>query len=109
MRDVGDKIKSLDAELSAVNSRITKFLERLPNLPADDVVAGGKENNEVMYVWGEKPEFDFAPKHHVDLVTDLHMIDYERGAKLSGSGFWIYKGIGARLEWAPVSYTHLRC
>lgn len=104
MRDVGDKIKSLDAELSAVNSRITKFLERLPNLPADDVVAGGKENNEVMYVWGEKPEFDFAPKHHVDLVTDLHMIDYERGAKLSGSGFWIYKGIGARLEWALINY-----
>lgn len=104
MREVGDRIKALDTELQEVNTRITSFLERLPNLPADDVVAGGKENNEVISVWGEKPTFDFTPKHHVDLVTDLGLIDYERGAKLGGSGFWIYKGMGARLEWALLNY-----
>ena len=66
--------------------------------------AGGKENNEVVAVYGEKREFDFEPKHHVDLVTDLGLIDYPRGAKLGGSGFWIYTGDGARLEWALLNY-----
>lgn len=76
MRDVGDQIKELDGELLLVNTRMSDFLDRLPNLPADDVVPGGKENNEVIYTWGEKPEFDFEPKHHVELVTQLRMIDY---------------------------------
>ncbi|HHU12291.1 MAG TPA: serine--tRNA ligase [Clostridiaceae bacterium] len=104
MRDVGDQIKELDGELLLVNTRMSDFLDRLPNLPADDVVPGGKENNEVIYTWGEKPEFDFEPKHHVELVTQLRMIDYERGAKLAGSGYWIYQGMGARLEWALLSF-----
>ena len=104
MRDVGEQIKELDGELLLVNTRMSDFLDRLPNLPADDVVPGGKENNEVIYTWGEKPEFDFEPKHHVELVTQLRMIDYERGAKLAGSGYWIYQGMGARLEWALLSF-----
>lgn len=104
MRDVGEQIKSLDGDLLIVNTRIADFLDSLPNLPADDVVAGGKENNQVVYEWGHVPDFDFEPKHHVDLVTALGLIDYERGAKLGGSGYWIYKGIGARLEWALLTY-----
>jgi len=76
----------------------------LPNLPDADLLPGGKENNEPLRYVGKKPEFDFAPKHHVDLCTNLGLIDYERGVKLAGSGNWMYTGMGARLEWALLNY-----
>ena len=76
----------------------------LPNMPDPDVVAGGKENNAVVHVWGEKPQFDFEPKSHVDLCEAHGFIDYERGAKLGGNGAWIYRGMGARLEWALLNF-----
>ena len=76
----------------------------LPNLPDPDLLPGGKENNKPLRYVGKKPEFDFAPKHHVDLCTDLGLIDYERGVKLAGSGNWMYTGMGARLEWALLNY-----
>ena len=82
----------------------------LPNLPDADLLPGGKENNEPLRYVGKKPEFDFEPKHHVDLCTDLGLIDYERGVKLAGSGNWMYTGMGARLEWALLNYfidTHI--
>jgi len=76
----------------------------LPNLPDEDLLPGGKENNEPLRYVGKKPEFDFEPKHHVDLCTDLGLIDYERGVKLAGAGNWMYTGMGARLEWALLNY-----
>ena len=76
----------------------------LPNLPDDDLLPGGKENNEPLRYVGKKPDFDFEPKHHVDLCTDLGLIDYERGVKLAGAGNWMYTGMGARLEWALLNY-----
>ena len=76
----------------------------LPNLPDPDLKPGGKENNEPLRYVGKKPSFDFAPKHHVDLCTDLGLIDYERGVKLAGAGNWMYTGMGARLEWALLNY-----
>ena len=76
----------------------------LPNLPDADLKPGGKENNEPLRYIGQKPSFDFAPKHHVDLCTDLGLIDYERGVKLAGAGNWMYTGMGARLEWALLNY-----
>ena len=76
----------------------------LPNLPDSDLLPGGKENNEPLRYVGKKPEFDFEPKHHVDLCTDLGLIDYERGVKLAGAGNWMYTGMGARLEWALLNY-----
>ncbi len=104
MKTVGDTIKTLDARVAEVEARITGFLEQLPNIPADDVVAGGKEHNAVARVWGRKPEFDFAPQNHVDLVTKLGLIDYDRAVKMGGTGFWLYKGDGARLEWGILNY-----
>ena len=65
---------------------------------------GGKENNQVIHQWGVKPFFDFKPKDHVELVTSLNLIDYERGVKLGGNGFWLYRGLGARLEWGLLNY-----
>ncbi|MBE5816094.1 MAG: serine--tRNA ligase [Clostridiales bacterium] len=110
MRKLGDEIKALDDELNTLNAKIKAFMDALPNLPADDVVPGGKEANQVVNVWGEQPTFDFTPKDHVELATSLNLIDYERGAKLGGNGFWIYKGKGAMLEWALINYfidTHI--
>ena len=104
MREIGDTIKENDQTLAELNQEQTDFLVGLPNLPAESVKPGGKENNEVVSVYGEKPEFDFSPKHHVDLVEHLGIIDYVRGAKLGGSGNWIYRGDGARLEWALINY-----
>jgi len=104
MRNVSTSIKTLETDLSEIEQNIHTFVEGLPNIPADDVPPGGKENNEVVRTWGEKPAFSFDPKNHVDLVTDLRLIDYERGVKMGGTGFWLYIGDGARLEWALLNY-----
>ena len=90
-------LKELDDEL------MTNMLA-LPNLPDADLLPGGKENNEPLRYIGEKHTFDVEPKHHVDLCTDLGLIDYERGVKLAGAGNWMYTGMGARLEWALLNY-----
>ena len=104
MKALGDKIAELDGQLNTVNEQIRDFLLRLPNLPDDDLLAGGKENNKPIKLFGEKPTFDFQPKDHVELAKSLGLIDYERGAKLAGNGSWIYTGLGARLEWALLNY-----
>lgn len=104
MKEVSDTIKDYDQRLEIIVERIQHFLDRLPNIPDEDVVAGGKENNEIVRTWGEKPEFSFEIKNHVDLVTELDLVDYERGVKLGGNGFWLYKGEGALLEWALLNF-----
>ena len=104
MKALGDKITELDGELNVVNEKIRDFLLRLPNLPDEDLLAGGKENNKPIKLFGEKPHFDFQPKDHVELAKSLGLMDYERGAKLAGNGSWIYTGLGARLEWALLNY-----
>ena len=104
MKALGDKIAELDGQLNEVNEKIRDFLLRLPNLPDEDLLAGGKENNKPIKLFGEKPTFDFQPKDHVELAKSLGLIDYERGAKLAGNGSWIYTGLGARLEWALLNY-----
>ena len=100
LKTMADRVKEMDEEQGALEEKINKFMLALPNLPADDVQAGGKENNQVVKVFGEKPVFDFEPKNHVDLCTGLGLIDYERGVKMGGNGYWLYTGIGAQLEWA---------
>ena len=90
--------------LKVLNAEFRTALLSLPNLPDADLLPGGKENNEPLRYIGEKHNFDFEPKHHVDLCTDLGLIDYERGVKLAGSGNWMYTGMGARLEWALLNY-----
>ena len=104
MHAVSAKIKELDAQVNELDAKIKDMLDRLPNIPDDDVVAGGKEQNQVIRVWGQKPEFAFTPKDHVELVTSLGLVDYERGVKLGGRGFWLYKGDGAKLEWGLLNY-----
>ena len=104
LKEIKEKIAVLDGEQSELEEKIRKFVLALPNLPAEDVVAGGKEANEVIKVFGEKPEFEYEPKNHVDLCTSLGLIDYERGVKMGGNGYWLYTGEGAKLEWALLNY-----
>ena len=110
MKEMGAKTKAIDEELKEVDVQFTSVMLGLPNLPDEDLLPGGKENNQPLRYFGEPKTFDFEPKNHVDLCTSLGLVDYDRGTKLSGSGFWIYRGMGARLEWALLNYfidTHL--
>ncbi len=104
LKELKEKIAVMDAEQSELEEKIRRFVLALPNLPAEDVAAGGKENNRPVKVFGEKPVFEFEPKNHVDLCTSLGLIDYERGVKMGGNGFWLYTGEGAKLEWALLNY-----
>jgi len=98
------EIASDKALLKELDEELYQNMLALPNLPDSDLLPGGKENNEPLRYIGEKHSFDFEPKHHVDLCTDLGLIDYERGVKLAGGGNWMYTGMGARLEWALLNY-----
>ena len=110
MKEMSAQVKADEEKLKEVEAKFNSLMLGLPNLPDEDLLPGGKENNEPLRYFGEPKKFDFEPKNHVDLCTDLGLIDYKRGAKLSGAGFWIYSGIGARLEWALLNYfidTHI--
>ena len=76
----------------------------LPNLPDDDLLAGGKENNVAIKEYGKPQVFDFKAKDHVELCESCGLIDYARGAKMSGHGTWVYTGLGSQLEWALLNY-----
>lgn len=104
MRELGDDVAKLDKEVSDLADKVNGFIACLPNMPDDDLLAGEKENNKVIRVVGEKPVFDFPMKNHVDLCTSLGIIDYDRGVKLAGNGYWLYRGLGARLEWALLNF-----
>lgn len=110
MTELKATIAKNDEALREVETEFRSLMLSLPNLPDEDLKPGGKESNEAIRYYGKPHVFDFEPKHHVDLCTDLGLIDYPRGTKLAGSGFWVYRGIGARLEWALLNYfieTHL--
>ena len=111
MKEMGAQVKADEEKLKEVETKFNTLMLGLPNLPDTDLLPGGKENNQPLRYFGEPKQFDFEPKNHVDLCTDLGLIDYKRGAKLSGAGFWIYSGVGARLEWALLNYfidTHIK-
>lgn len=105
-----DRIAAAEAELGAVDADLHGRLLELPNLPDERVPAGGKEANQVVATWGEAPDLGAAPLDHVELATRLGLVDFARGAKLGGSGYWLYTGAGARLEWALLDWctrTHV--
>ena len=100
-----------DKELKELEDKIFNFLAELPNIPDDDLLGGGKENNKPIRSFGKKPEFNFKMKDHVELATSLGLVDYDRAAKIAGRGAWIYTNLGAQLEWALLNYfitTHLK-
>jgi len=103
-KKIGDRITELDGEVKRVEEARDALLMRLPNLPHQSVALGkSAEENPEIRTWGSKTEFAFQPKSHVELCEKLKLIDFARGAKLSGSGFLLYTGWGARLERALIS------
>lgn len=111
MKELGDKIDEGTIKYNELDKKIFDYLAGLPNIPDEDVVAGGKENNQVIYEYLEKPQFNFVVKPHYEILKDKKMVDYDRGIKIGGAKSWIYTGLGARLEWALINYfidTHLK-
>ncbi|WP_121610400.1 serine--tRNA ligase [Mesobacillus foraminis] len=105
MREVGDRIKKLDEELKGVEESLDHLLMSIPNIPHESVPVGETEDDNIeIRKWGETPKFSFEPKPHWDLADELKIIDFERAGKVTGSRFVFYKGLGARLERALISF-----
>ena len=105
MKEVGTKIKGLEESLKNVEARVKDMAARLPNLPNPTIPVGPDENANVeIKVVGEPRKFDFEPKPHWEIGEKLDILDFERGAKVSGSRFLFYKGLGAKLERAVYNF-----
>ncbi|MGP4082814.1 serine--tRNA ligase [Pseudalkalibacillus sp. R45] len=105
MREVGEKIKAFDEELRQVEEKLQSIMLTLPNIPHESAPIGeDEEDNVVDRDWGEIRKFDFEPKPHWDVAVDLDIVDFERAAKVTGSRFAFYKGLGARLERALINF-----
>jgi seryl-tRNA synthetase len=105
MREVGGRIKGLDEELKGIEEGLEQFLLTVPNIPYADVPVGSSEADNVeVRKWGEIPVFPFEPKPHWEIGENLDILDFERGAKLTGARFTLYKGAGARLERALINF-----
>ena len=98
------EVKEAEENLKNLDEKLTHELEVLPNIPDDDVSAGGKEANKVIKIIGEKPSFNFKIKDHVELGKNLRLFDLDTASKISGNNFNMYTGLGARLEWAVINY-----
>lgn len=101
---LGDRITAMQAALTEADKILHDLLMELPNLPSDRAPVGGKEANRVVHTWGEQPDLGDKPLDHIELLTGLGLVDYTRGAKLGGSGYWLYTGQGAALEWALIDF-----
>lgn len=105
MREVGSKIKALDKEIATIDEKLNTIATTLPNLPHDSVPVGkDEEDNVEIRKWGASQTFSFEPKNHWEIGENLNILDFERGAKVSGSRFVYYKGLGARLERALYNF-----
>jgi seryl-tRNA synthetase len=105
MREVSEKIKGLDAKLTEIDNKFSDILLTIPNLTHDSVPKGESEDDNPVYrTFGDKPTYDFKPKQHFEIGEALDILDFERGAKLTGARFTLYKGLGARLERALINF-----
>jgi seryl-tRNA synthetase len=105
MREVGERIKGLDDQVRQVEERLDEAMLQVPNMPHESVPLGRDESeNVVVRIWGQPKEFDFEPLPHWDLGPTLDIIDFERGVKLSGTRFYVLKGMGARLQRALITW-----
>ncbi len=104
VRSMGDEVSKLNEETAALDGQQRELLLNIPNLPhANAPVGKDASANPVVRVWGERPAFTFAPKGHIDLCNQLGLVDFERGTKISGSGFVVFTGRGARLQRALIN------
>lgn len=104
MKKIKAKIEELNGPLKEIEQKIHDAIICIPNIPHESAPVGGVEANMIVRERGDRKQFDFKPKSHVDLAHELDIIDFERSAKLSGAGFVLYKGVGARLERALFNF-----
>lgn len=104
VKEIMANVAKDEEELVKIEEDIKNFLLPLPNIPDDDLLPGGKENNKVIREFGKPTHFDFKAKDHVELCESCGLIDYDRAAKMSGHGTWVYTGLGAQLEWALLNF-----
>ncbi|WP_138496393.1 serine--tRNA ligase [Paenibacillus pinistramenti] len=105
MRQVGDRIKELDEEVRELETQIDQLTMSIPNIPSESVPVGASEEDNVeVRRWSEPRQFSFTPKAHWDIASELGILDFEAGAKVTGSRFTFYKGLGARLERALINF-----
>lgn len=105
MQQVSKQIKDLDNELTEIEEKLDNIMLGIPNIPHESVPIGeDEEDNEEVFKWGEIPQFSFEVQPHWDIGTNLGILDFERAAKVAGSRFVFYKGLGARLERALISF-----
>ena len=105
MRQIGDRIKSLDEQVGEIEEQLNDLLLRVPNIPHPSVPIGKDESGNIeVRSWGEARKLDFTPKPHWELGESLGIIDFERGSKLSGTRFYVLKGLGAHLQRALISF-----
>lgn len=105
VQGINDRIKEIEAKSAELDAEYNDLILSVPNILDSSVPAGKDEtDNKVVRTWGEKPSFDFEPKAHFDLGTDLGILDFERGVKIAGARFYVYRGLAAKLERAIISY-----
>lgn len=104
LKEKASDVKKAEEKLKILDKELIAMLEVLPNIPEEDVVSGGKEANEVIKMVGEKPEFKFQIKDHVEIGKELKLFDLDTATKISGNNFNMYTNLGARLEWALINY-----
>lgn len=105
MKELSNEIKGYDEQVREIDEELRNFMLRIPNIPNDSCPVG-KDDSENVEVrrWGEPRKFDFEFKPHWDLGTDLDILDFERGTKIAGTRFTVYKGLGSRLERSVIQY-----
>src|SRR5690554_6725051 len=104
MREVGERLAAAEARLAEVEETLRTLILQIPNMPEEDVPAGGEEANLTIREWGERASFDFPARPHWEIGEELGILDFPRGAKVAGSGFPLLVGGGARLERALINF-----
>ncbi len=111
MKEVGERIASLDNDLRGIDEQLDQLLKWVPNIPHASVPVGGEENNITVKEWGQIPQMNFKPLTHWELGEKFNILDLPAGAKIAGSGFYVLKGLGAKLQRALVNFmldTHIK-
>ncbi len=104
MKLISQKIVNLDLKVDEINEKIRTFMYKIPNIPHNSVPIGGSDSNKVLRQWGEILDFSFNPKSHIELGEELDILDFPRSAKIAGSGFCLFKGLGALIERALINF-----
>ncbi len=105
MSTMADEIHAIDQELAQIEAKFLAEISKIPNIPMDDIkISPSPKDNVIIKEHGTKPTFPFPFKNHVELNEKLGLFDFKRGAKITGTGWPVYSGLGARLEWALINY-----